>query len=366
MTDTPTDTGGQAGAGPIVTPPLEGPMVVYVSGYGEAPYPLTVFDFDPSSGSLVARAGSVDAGANPTYLALHPERSFLYAANERDDSAGGITAFAIAADGGLTPLNHVTGSDGGFAYLAVDPTGNFVLGASFNGGSVSAFPIAEDGSVGEQVSNVDFGNTAWSHCIGFDPSGSHVLVPNRGNHDVGLLNLSADGQLTPNDPASVAVEQGSGPRHIAVRSDGRFAFIVNEDSSSVTPFELSEDGILSPGQSVSALPADFAGQNSGAHIELSPDGRYVYASNRGHDSIAVFEAALDTGELTALGHTQTGRTPRDFDVDPTGEWLIVANQGEATLSVFRLGDDGSVTAVGTPVTAPPEPSAVQFLILGDQ
>ena len=164
--------------------------------------------------TAASERGSVDAGSNPTYLALSPSGTELYVANEVDTEAGGITALAIADDGTLTVLNHQTGSDGGFAYVAVDPSGNFAFGAAYNGGSVSVFPIQADGSLGPEATNRDFGSQSNSHCVGFDPSGRFAFVPNKGNNEVAQLILGSDGSLSDNSPATVTTAQGAGPRHI--------------------------------------------------------------------------------------------------------------------------------------------------------
>jgi 6-phosphogluconolactonase len=361
-----TPDAGETGAGGADNPPAAntGPLVVYIGGYGDA-YPLTIYDLDKASGAITPRAGTADAGSNPSYLALHPNRRFLYAANESDDDQGGLTALSIAADGSLTRLNHVTGSDGGFTFVAIDPSGSYALGASFNGGSISVFAVAEDGSLGPELDTQDFGDGSQSHSVGFDPLSPLMFIPNRGNDEVALLQLGADGQLSPHSPAAIEADPGSGPRHIAIRADGAFAYVINEVNSSLRPYQISADPPI-PGESISTLPLDYNGQNSGAHIELSPNGRFVYGSNRGHDSIVAFEADAQTGALTLLGHTPTrGRTPRDFDVDPNGEWLLVANQDDALLSVFQIGADGSLTALGEPIAGPVSPTAVQFHYLDE-
>jgi len=347
--------GGAGGGGK-----LPGSPVVFVGGFG-ANYPLRVYDLDKSTGALTPRGGDFNAGTDPSYLALDPSRTHLYAANENDGSEGGLTALSIAADGKLTKLNHQTGSDKGFTYVAIDPSGKFAFGASYNGGSVSVFPIMADGSLGPELDNVDFGDNAKAHSVGFDKSGKYVLVPTLGAGQVQQLMLGADGKLTPNTPPSAAAPSGAGPRHIAVHPSGTLAFVANELNSTVTPYQLSADGKLTAGTTVSSLPMNFNGDNKGAHIELSPDGRFVYASNRGHNSIAVFSADQTTGALTLVEHEPTrGSAPRDFDVDPNGDVLIVANQDSANLSVYKIEPNGGLTPLGTPTASATMPSAVQI------
>jgi 6-phosphogluconolactonase len=353
-----TAGGGNAGSSSAGT--LLGSPVVFVGGFG-ANYPLRVYDLDKTTGALTQRGGDFDAGADPSYLALDPTRTHLYAANENDGAEGGVTALSIGADGKLTKLNHQTGSDKGFTHVAVDPSGKFVLGASYNGGSVSVFPISADGSVGAEIDNVDFGPDSKAHCVGFDKTGKYVLIPTLGAGQVQQLQLGADGMLSPSTPPNVTAPSGAGPRHIAVHPNGKLAFVANELNSTLTPYQLSADGKLTAGTTVSSLPTDFNGTNKGAHVELSPDGRFVYASNRGHNSIAVFSADPTTGALTLVEHEPTrGNTPRDFDVDPNGDVLIVANQDSANLSVYKIEPDGSLTPLGSPTPSAPNPSAVQI------
>ncbi len=373
-----TAGGGQAGAdsgggsagdpvepGPVEPVPVElGDPVVYVGGfdYGSDSYPLRAYDLDLESGALTERGSPFDAGPNPSYLALAPNGRFLYAANERDDDLGGLTALAIADDGTLTPINHQTGSDGGFTYVVVDPSGKFAFGASYNGGSVSVFPVEDDGALGPELDNVDFGDGAQSHCVGFDPSGQFVLVPNKGNDEVAVLRLTTEGTLM--NAGTAASPAGAGPRHIALHPGGTFAAVMNELSSSVTVYDVAEGGTLTTRDSVSALPADYNGNNTGAHIEFSPDGKYAYASNRGHDSIAIFAVDEAARTVEVLGHESTrGSSPRDFDVDVTGRVLIAANQDSGNVAVFGIGADGNLQPLGDVVSGLPSPSAIQIVYL---
>lgn len=353
--------GGMAGAGAAGgAGKLTGTPIVYVGGYG-ANYPVRAYNIDKATGALTQRGGDFDAGADPSYLTLDPSRSHLYAANENDGQEGGITALAIDESGALKKLNHRTGSDKGFTYVAVAPGGKFVLGASYNGGSVSVFPLTADGAIDPEVDSADFGANSQAHAVGFDKTGSYVLVPTKGANQIQQLVLGQDGMLTANTPPNVASAAGAGPRHIAVHPSGKLAFVVNEQSSTLTPYQLSADGKLTAGSSISTLPLDFNGESKGAHVELSPDGRFVYASNRGHDSIAVFSVDQSTGSLTLVEHESTrGRTPRDFDVDPNGDVLIVANQDSASLSVYKIEADGAISPLGSPTPSAPMPSAVQI------
>jgi 6-phosphogluconolactonase len=348
------NSGGDGNLDPTKLP---GRPLLYVGGFGADP--LRVYEVDKQTGALTERPATFAAGPSPAYFALDPLRTHLYVANEDDGSEGGVTAFSITADGALELLNHQAGSDGGFTHLAVTPDGKFVLGASYNGGSVSVFPVEQSGGLAAEADVLDFGDGSQAHCVAFDDEGKHVLVPTKGADAVQQLLLDAAGQLAANTPPSLASGSGAGPRHIALHPSGGFAFVINELSSTVTSYSLA-DGKLTAGATVSSLPEDYTGNNTGAHIEVSPDGRFVYASNRGHDSIVIYSVNEQTGDLLLLEHEPTGNTPRDFDIDPNGELLIAANQDDDTLSVYRIETTGHLTPLGSPVGTRSQPCALQF------
>jgi 6-phosphogluconolactonase len=354
---------GSAGARAQVS----GTPLVYVGGFGD--FPLRGYQLNKQTGALTQRGDDVDGGRSPSYLALNPAGTHLYNVNEDDGTAAGVTAHRIKADGSLERLNHQAGTDQtppqacggscGFTHLAVAPSGKFVVAANYNGGSVSVFPIAQDGSLGPEKQLLDFGNQAKAHSVAFDLAGKYAFVPTLGLDQVQQFLLGADGMLSPNTPAKVSTEVGAGPRHIVVHPNGALAFVINETKSTLTPYALSSDGKLSPGASVSTLPAGFSGESYGQHVEVSPNGRFVYASNVGHDSIAVFAVDVTSGVLTHVQDQPSGGAwPRDFDVDPNGEVLIVANRDSNTLNVFAIGADGKLTPTGQPTTVPAEPSSV--------
>lgn len=348
-------SGGQAAGGAAAVP---GKLVVFVGGYDSE---LVVsYDLDVTTGQLTERASGVAAGADPAYLALDPQGRCLYAANEAGE--GGVTALRVAADGSLTTLNHQPGP--GLAHLAVAPSGKFVIGASYGGGRAVVYPLADDCSVGAVAHSLDLGENSMAHSVAYDKAGGYVLVPTPGSDSVAQLVLGIDGVLSNNEPASAPSSTGARPRHIAVHPDGKLAFVINEQGSSITSYQLSANGTLSPVASVSALPDNYAQESVGAHIEVSPDGRFVFASNRGHDSIVVFAVDQAGGGLSLVEHEPTrGLTPRDFEVDPNGRFLVVANQDSNNLSVFAIADDGYLTPLVNTVATRPKPAAVQILHL---
>lgn len=346
---------------------MAGVPLVYIGGFGD--FPLRVYELNKQTGVLTRRGGDENGGRSPSYLALSPSGQYLYNVNEDDGEFAGLTAHHIKVDGTLEPLNHQAGTDKtpqqacngscGFTHLAVDPGGHFVVAANYNGGSISSFPISQDGSLGPEKALLDFGNQAQAHSVAFDASGKYAFVPTLGLDRVQQLLLGNDGALSANLPANVASQNGAGPRHIALHPNGKLAFVVNETVSSVTPYAVSADGKLTPGASVSSLPAGFNGESYGQHVEVSPDGRFVYASNVGHDSIAVFSVDVGSGALTHLQDQPSGGAwPRDFDVDPNGDVLVVANRDSNSLCVFAIGQDGKLSALGGPTTVPAEPSSV--------
>jgi 6-phosphogluconolactonase len=189
-----------------------------------------------------------------------------------------------------------------------------------------------------------------------------MFIPNKGNDEIAQLSIDSAGTLTPNTPATVRTAAGAGPRHIAMHSSGKLAFVINELNSTMVPYQVSAAGTLTAGTSVSTLPAGFNGQNSGAHVEVTPDGKYVYGSNRGHDSIVAFSADQTTGALTLIEHEPSrGRTPRDFDMDPDGRFIIVANQGSSEIAAFRIETDGKLTQLGDTQSGPAGAQAVQIV-----
>jgi 6-phosphogluconolactonase len=299
---------------------------------------------------------------NPSFLALHPSRRFLYAVNETGDSRkdeGGVSAYAIdPRTGGLTFLNRKPSGGGGPCYLSLDKKGRHVLVANYDGGSVSIHALGADGRLQDRTAFVQHEPTAakpavHAHSIDLDAADRFALVADLGLDQLIVYAFDAErGTLATHTTASLPAR--SGPRHLAWHPDGRHAYVIDETSSRVTVFAYdAKAGELSEQQSVSTLPEAFKGANTTAEIALTPDGRFLYGSNRGHDSLALF-AVDPSGRLTAAGHQATlGRKPRHFAIDPTGAWLLVANQDSDSIVVFRVDRaTGGLTAVGSPFSLP--------------
>jgi 6-phosphogluconolactonase len=336
---------------------------VYVGTYTGKSKGIYVLDLDLGSGELSPPTLAATT-TRPSFLALHPNLRVLYAVNEVDSFAGknsgSVSAFAIdPATGALTLLNQQPSGGGAPAHLVVDHAGKNVLVANYNGGSVSVLPIAADGSllpatgfVQHVGSSVDRSRQTAPHAhgIALDAADHFAYVADLGLDKVLIYRYDADhGTITPNDPPSASVPPGSGPRHFAFHPDGRTAYSINELTSTVTTFRHdAATGALEPLQTISTLPEGYKKTNSTAEVQLHPSGKFLYGSDRGHNSIAIFSIDADTGMLTPVGHQPTGgSTPRNFTLDPTGSYLLAANQDSGKVVVFHIEPGtGQLTPTG--------------------
>ncbi len=350
-----------------------GQCLVYVGTYtGAKSKGIYSFRLDMATGKLTALGLAADT-VHPTFLALHPTRRFLYAANEignyNGTSSGSVSAFAIdSASGKLTLLNREPSGGGGPCHLIVDATGKSVIVANYGGGSVEVLPVQPDGQLGKPTTFIQHHGSSvnkkrqegpHAHGIALDAANRFACVTDLGLDQVLLYRLDAEkSTLTAHDPSSVAANPGAGPRHLAFHPNGRFAYAINELDSTVTAYSYDASrGILKAGQTVSTLPPDFTRPNSTAEVAVHPSGRFLYGSNRGHDSIAIFRIDSGGGRLRLVGHESTqGKTPRNFAIDPSGAWLLAANQDSDSVRVFRIDTDtgrlkstGEVVEVGAPV-----------------
>ncbi len=333
----------------------------YTGGESEGIYLLRL---DAESGTLTDRR-LVAETPDPSFLAIHPSRRFLYATNERGADEAAVTAFAIDGEtGALTEINQRPAHGGAPCHIVVDPAGEHAAIANYSGGNLAVYPLGEDGRLlpasdgvqheGSSVTSRQEGPHA--HCVRFAPDGRYLLAADLGLDQVLVYRFDRKaGELQPNDPPFAAVEPGSGPRHVAFHPSGRFLYAINELSSTVTAFAYDgTTGELTRRQTVSTLPEGFSGENYPAEIQVHPSGRFVYGSNRGHDSIAIFRVDPDDGTLQPAGHVSTrGSAPRYFGLDPTGRYLLAANQESNNVAVFRVDlESGDLTPVGEPVEVP--------------
>lgn len=318
--------------------------------------------FQPATGKLTP-VGLAAETASPSFLAVHPNQHVLYAVNELRE--GAISAFAIdPPTGKLTFLNKVSAKGDGPCHISVDRSGKWVYAANYGSGSVAAFPVHEDGSLGDSSAFVQHTGSSvnpgrqkgpHAHSVVVAPDNRFVFAADLGLDQVFGYRIDTNrGGMATDEPTVTKVAPGSGPRHVAFRPDGRFLYVLNEMLSTVVAFRYDAPrGATEDLQTLSTLPADFKGNNSGAEIAAHRSGNYLYTSNRGHDSIAMFRVDLTSGKLSALGHASTrGKTPRSFGIDPTGTWLFAANQDSDNIAMFRIDlKTGNLNPVGDMIEA---------------
>ena len=345
-------------------------MLTYVGTYNSSEDDsIFIYRLDPDSGALTA-VDAISGVSNPSFLALHPQYRYLYAVAEISEvdgqSGGGVAAFSIDPEtGALTPLNQQSSVGTGPCHLSVDATGQVVLVANYGGGSVTALPLSADGSLGEATAFIQHGGSSanpqrqegpHAHSIMIDPGNRYAFAPDLGIDQVVIYRLDPDqGTLTPNDPPWATVPAGEGPRHFAFHPSGRYAYVITELLNSVVAFAYDGDGgVLTELQRIPTLPAGFDGTSYCADIHVHPNGRFVYGSNRGHDSIVIYAIDESTGQLSLVGHESTqGEHPRNFAIDPTGHFLLAANQSTDNIVIFRIDEsDGTLTPTGQVVEAP--------------
>ncbi len=336
------------------------------------------FDFDPATGKAGKPELAVEV-ANPSFLTLHPSGKFLYSVSEihkQDEGrpAGAVNAFAIdPTTGKLTLLNQETSQGTGACFVSLDNKGQFAFVANYGSGDVAILPIGEDGHVkptsayikheGSSV-NKSRQDKPHAHSIQIDPSSRFVLAADLGTDRIYVYQFNdRDGTLKPNDlPAGIA-NPGSGPRHFAFHPSGKFIYVINEMLLTVTAYAWnSATGEMKSIETVSTIPPDANVSNcSTAEVLVHPSGKFLYGSNRGHNSISIFSIDSATGRLTAEGHVSTGgETPRNFRIDPTGKWLLAANQDSDTIHVFRIDEQtGKLTATGEVIEVP-KPVCLKF------
>jgi 6-phosphogluconolactonase len=361
-----------AAAAPAAKP---GKYLFYVGTYteeGSKSKGIYAYSYD-SATSAITPLGLAAETTNPSFVALHPNGSFLYAVNEvgnyHGPNSGGVSAFSIdRATGKLTFLNEVASRGADPCYITVDKTGKYVLVANYTGGSVAVFPVLADGKLGESSAfvqhtgkgtNPERQEGPHAHSIDLSLDNRFAMVDDLGLDELLVYKFDGSkGALTPNDPPFTKLAAGSGPRHFALRPDGKFAYVISEIGHTVTVLSNDLDnGRLQVLQTVTTLPKDFTGRNDDAEIQIHPSGKFLYASNRGDDSIAIYAVDQSKGTLAqaAIVHTG-GKEPRSFEIDPTGTLLFAENQKSDNIVVFKIDQKtglltptGQVLNVGSPV-----------------
>jgi 6-phosphogluconolactonase (cycloisomerase 2 family) len=369
------------------------PILTYVGTYSSPQGPegalgrgqgIYLFAMNPATGALAARELFAN-DANPAWLAFDPSRTHLYSANEVRNFAGtdsgSVSAYAIDLESGrLTLLNTVSSEGAGPAHMSIHPSGKFALVANYQGGTVAVLPISAHGELGaathvvhdegvlgpQHAASAPAGSFAISghdrphaHMIESDPAGRYVFASDLGLDRIFIWRFDAEnGRLIPNDPASVPLPPGDGPRHFAFHPQGRWFYSLQEEASTLVTYDYdASSGKLSAKQTISSLPKGFTGTNFTSEVMVFADGRFLYAANRLHDSIAWFTIGA-TGTLAFAGEEWTrGDYPRSFNIDPTGNFLYACNQRADAITTFRVNRNtgaltftGQYTPVGTPAS----------------
>jgi 6-phosphogluconolactonase len=365
------------GAGTLTQ--AEDKMICYFGTYtGSGSEGIYVGEFDLKTGGLklIGLAAKVD---NPTFLAIHPSGKYLYSAGEIGDfkgkKTGAVSAFEIDPKTHTLKLLNQQESEGqGPCHISIDKTGKCALVANYGGGSIASLPIHADGKLGEAASaiqhegkSVDKGRqeSPHAHSINPGPNNKFAFAADLGLDKILIYKLDpVTAKLTPNDPPFAATPPGGGPRHFAFHPDGKFAFVCNEMKSSVTSFKYdAEKGALTQIETISTLPADYNKPgNSTAEIQVHPSGKFVYCSNRGHDSIAMYSFDAATGKLASLGQQSIGgKTPRNFGIDPTGAFIVACGQDSKSVHVLKIDlATGKLSPVGEKIEIV-NPVCVKFL-----
>jgi 6-phosphogluconolactonase len=319
---------------------------------------LYALEFDSATGQL-SRRRLLARLENPSFLALHPRGPWVYAVGEQQD---GGTVTALSLQGEILSRQSTIGK--GPCHVGVDPLGEYLACANYGSGSVSLHPIGQDGQVeaaSDFVQHEGSGPVAerqagpHAHSANFNSSGRFLIAADLGIDRLMVYELDRkNGKLSSHVAEGVSVEPGSGPRHFAFHPNGHWAYLISELSNTIAMYQWDADaGQLAPLQTISTLPAGYEGESYCAEIRVHPSGRFLYGSNRGHNSLAIFAVDETDGSLTRLGYVSTeGDHPRHLTISPDGQWLLVANMNSDNVVVFRVAADGGLEAVGDALSLP--------------
>lgn len=350
--------------------------ILYLGTFSDEGMFLVEFDRDEQTFNQIQQ---VEDKEGPNFQWLHPNGEVLYSANNQSvdgyDDYGSAAAFAIDQETGeLSLLNSQPSMGSGPAHVSVDPRGRFVYLSNYGGGNLAVYPIEDDGSLGEAVDVVqhegssvhDRQGSAYMHSAIPSPDGRFLYASDLGIDKVKIYAVNEEtGELSPAETPYVEIEPGSGPRHFRIHPTGEFAYSVEELSSTITVLSLdSQTGALETIQRVDMVPEDFEDDSWAADIHISPDGQFVYASNRGHNSLAIYSVDQSTGELELVGHEPTrGDHPRNFAIDGHGDFVFMTNMNDDNLVLFeRDQDTGLLTFTGVEMELPDPVCVTQFFI----
>jgi len=353
--------------------------LIYVGTYtGAKSKGIYLYRMELNLGGIIRRGLAAEV-ASPSFLAIHPNKKFLYAVSEvgnfEGKPTGAVNAFAIQPDTGrLTPINKQSSGGDGPCHLAIDASGKMVMVANYGGGSVVSIPIGGDGSLGAIGSYIQHVGSSihpqrqsrpHAHGIAVDAANQFALVADLGLDRVISYKMDpSKGTMAPHLIPWIQLTPGSGPRHLAFHTTGKWIYVINESNSTINVLQYdSAKGQMTSIQSVRTLPESESVANSTAEIEVHPSGLFLYGSNRGHDSLAIFGINPVTGKLTVIGHQSTlGKMPRNFGIDPTGRFILVANQASNNLVAFRIDQKTGQLSPTTQTISVDSPVCVKFLL----
>lgn len=339
--------------------------IMYVGTYStRGSEGIYVFEFDRKSGTMQPIQATTN-GKSPSFLAIHPTGKYLYSVNE-GDKAGGVSAYAIdRATGKIQFLNTQSSLGGGPCHVSVDKTGKTAFVSNYGGGSLAVLPIRDDGTLGEATDSIqDTGSGPNAqrqekphvHSATLSPDNRLVYVADLSTDKLNIFDIDVNAsKIKPASTPFVSVKPGSGPRHFTIHPNGKYAYLVEEITSTVAVFSrnLKTGALTLLDDNVKTLPDDFSGQNTSADIHIDPSGKFLYQSNRGANTLAIFSIGND-GRLTKVGDQPTeGKTPRNFLIDPTGDYVFVAHQDSDNITIFtRDQKTGKLTYTGQSVKVP--------------
>lgn len=359
--------------------PAKNQYIAYVGTYTSKTNSkgIYAYRFDAEKGQLTP-IGVAAETADPSFLVVHPNGKYLYSVNEvgnfNGGTTGGVSAFAIdPKTATLKLLNQVSSRGAGPCHISLDASAAFALVANYDSGNIASFPIQADGSLGTAIGFVQHSGSGpdksrqegpHAHWIGTSPDNRFALVADLGLDEVVIYGFDpTQGTFTPSLSGIAKVAPGAGPRHVAFHPTGKFVYVLSEMASSVTTFSYQpKTGTLKTLQTISALPKDYSGRKEAAEIAVHPSGKFLYSSNRGHDSIAIFAIDEKKGTLRSLGQVLTGgKTPRHFAIDPTGSFLLAENQESNNIVIFHIDTaGGSLTPTGQTIEVP-SPVCITFV-----
>jgi 6-phosphogluconolactonase len=334
---------------------------------------IYVLGYDSTTGNLT-RISSTFEKDNPSFLSISPNGNFLYSVGEIDDSRGGaLSAYEINhSTGGLEILNTISSGSKGPCHLSTDRTGTSLLAANYAGGASTITSINEDGSLSDDIQVIQHEGSSvnperqmepHAHSINVTPNNKFALVPDLGTDKIMIYSIDqVNSRLIPNNPSFAKVDPGMGPRHLEFHPNGNVVYVINEIGATITSFDIDNNsGEMSSIETISTLPDGYH-QKSCADIHISSDGKFLYGSNRGHNSLAIFSVSSDGRKLSKLGYESTiGETPRNFSLDPEGNFLLAANQDTSNIYTFKVNrEDGTLDQTGDKIEIP-YPVCIKFL-----